>query len=110
NSDILQGAWPRIAWNAKLVCGGGNSLFGLVASTLTSYLVRRSVRSGRHNEPCSPRPPVLALILDLLFTTDNSQRPIARNPTMKRRRARIEDFAIGWICALHIELTAASEA
>jgi nucleoside phosphorylase/uncharacterized membrane protein len=29
---------------------------------------------------------------------------------MKRRRARLEDFTVGWICALHIELTAAREA
>ncbi|KAK5467580.1 hypothetical protein LTS15_000553 [Exophiala xenobiotica] len=29
---------------------------------------------------------------------------------MKRRRARLGDFTVGWICALHIELTAAREA
>jgi len=29
---------------------------------------------------------------------------------MTRRRGRVEDFTVGWICALHIELTAAREA
>ncbi|KAK5237901.1 hypothetical protein LTR47_000994 [Exophiala xenobiotica] len=68
-----------------------------VANFAANQLKGRSTTHGLHALDSSPR-------------TYESQCSLACNATMKRRRARLEDFTVGWICALHIELTAAREA
>jgi ankyrin repeat protein/nucleoside phosphorylase len=53
---------------------------------------------------------VITLTLNFLFARITSKFTAPLKLRMKRRRACIHDFTVGWLCALPIEVTAAKEA